>query len=213
MNYHELQKSIEDEYHEQLEKCFTGLFKDLQRIPLDHFMINHVFNKWYVTNERYLREITAQNIYEANKIANEVIFSIHNHEVLQHRLSNANMALIDAELRIFKDKISILIVQLSNYELSRNVVDERLYEIIQATIRSLELLAVNTTILNTREIIFNNAYESNYTQYLGTTQKDDRVRTEHYAAYQDKWIYFNNPPIIGHVGTEINCRCYAVQFK
>ena len=213
MNYHELQKPIETNYHRQLERCFAALFESLSKIPLDQFMIKHVFNSWYATNERYLREITAENIYEANAIANEVIFSVHNHEELQHRLSNANMALIDAELRILKDKIDILAVQIAAYGLSRPVINDRLHEITHACMRSLELLAVNTTILNTRQIIFNNALESGYTQYLGETQKDDRVREEHYATYQDQWILFSNPPAIGHVGTQINCRCYAKQFK
>lgn len=213
MNYHELQKPIETNYYKQLERCFATLFENLSKIPLDQFMIKHVFNSWYMSNERYLREISAENIYEANKIANEVIFSVHNHEELQHRLNDANMALIDAELRILKDKIVILAAQIATYGLPRPVINERLHEITQSCIRSLELLAINTTILNTRQIIFNNASESKYTQYLGETQKDDKVREEHYATYQDRWILFSHPPAIGHVGTQINCRCYAKEFK
>lgn len=213
MNYHELQQPIENEYQRKLEHLFSSLFNDLSRIPLDEYMIKHVFNKWYTSNERYLQQVTLENINEAIKLSNEVIFDIHENAYLEEKLVKANLNLINAELRKLNESVNILATQANTYSFSRVIINERLHEIFQATIHALELLAVNTTILNTRELLFGNAQNNGYTHYLGWTQDDDRVRIEHYTSYHNIWIPFSAPPAIGHVGTQINCRCYAKSFK
>lgn len=126
---------------------------------------------------------------------------------------NANMTLIMQELNKIEQQYIILATQYNAYSMPDKVKNIRVKDIERSMDNSVELLVVNQSILNTRELLFYNAIDQGCTEYLGCTQEDSKVRETHWLYYQDKWIKFDKLPKIGHVGTEINCRCFAQSFR
>ena len=213
MNYHELQKPVENEYHRQLVAIFSSLFDVLDQLHLDANTIHQSIKRWLVTNGPRLREATVKNIHDLNQVADQTISNYRSNLPLEQQLVTANVTLIDSEIRKLQESLIVLAVQANTYGMPRAQVQARLQQIADSTIDALELLAINASILNTRELIFDNAVQHNYREYLGQTQDDDKVRDDHYEYYHNVWIALNNPPPIGHVGCQINCRCYAIEFR
>ncbi len=214
MNYHTKQQKVENQYKKQLIAIFLVLFQELDRLyPLTIESINATIHRWLMVNEGRLKNATAENIRDLSIIADSVVIQYVHNDVLENRLINANTFLIMQELDRIQQQYNILSKQSTTYGTTPTVRKERTDQIQSSAENSLKLLAENQSILNTREIMFETAAGQGYHEYLASTQQDDKVRPDHTHYYQDKWIEFDNPPPIGHIGTQINCRCFAVDFR
>lgn len=214
MNYHTKQKKVENQYKNQLIAIFLVLFQELNKLyPLTIESINATIHRWFMVNEGRLRNATAENIRDLSIIAEDVITQYVPNDRLENNLIKVNMFLIMQELDRIQQQYNILSKQSTTYGTTITVRKERTDQIQSSAENSLELLAVNQSILNTREIMFETAAGQGFTEYLACTQQDDKVRPDHTHYYQDKWIEFDNPPPIGHVGCAVNCRCYVVAFR
>jgi hypothetical protein len=62
--------------------------------------------------------------------------------------------------------------------------------------------------------MINTAAQFGYTAYLANNQHDTKVRLMHKKYFTpENWIKFNQPPPCGHVGTEVNCRCFIIAIR
>lgn len=212
-NYHKSTTPIEQEYNKELFVIFSMLFSELKRSKLELYNTAGIFKRWYSANIHNFRQLSTNNLRDLSAVADQVISGTLYNPKLDQELYYANLALIDLEISKIRNSIDVLTIQANTYGMPQQAINERLNQIEETAQNGIENLATNTSILNTRELIFLNAAQNGATEYLGKTQQDNKVRATHTLYYENKWIAFDNPPVIGHIGCEINCRCIISQFR
>lgn len=212
INYHLKQEAVEKRYAKELIAILLLLIQALTDLQ-DIRWIDVIVRQWLANNMGAITASTEKCIYDLEQLSDSVMSSLYSNSELTNKLISANIQLVVAEINKIKEQFVILDVQHNNYGLTLEVIKNRIGGITQSMENSIKLLAVNQSIQNFREMTIQSAIQHKCTEYLGMTQNDDRVRQEHKRYYHDKWIRFDDPPPIGHVGTEINCRCMMINFR
>lgn len=168
-NYHTHTRPIEEQYNKELFVIFAMIFSELKKNKLELYSTAGIFKRWYSANTYNFRQFSANNLRDLSAVADQVISGTLYNSKQEQELIYANLALIDLEISKIRNSVDILTVQANTYGMPQQAIDERLNQIEEAAKNSIENLSTNTSILNTRELIFLNAAQNGATEYLGRT--------------------------------------------
>lgn len=125
------------------------------------------------------------------------------------QLTTANVQLIKSIHSQYLDKIQASVMQAQVKGTPTKELAKQIQEIGGVTEKRAKLIARDQSAKINASLTKARHEEMGVTQYIWSTSGDERVRDSH-AENDGKVFSYDNPPLTGNPGDEVNCRCIAV---
>lgn len=214
-------RKIEKKFNDELNPLFSDLFNQLSHFVeydvydlQDKRQISIIIDDWVISSRHAVTIATSISIDECADLALQEA-NIHIAYLNTRHLDTLDVVtkeqinnLVDYVDKEFQQLIDYIIL----FSYTPTMVIEYLASLKNSLQNKIELTTTNCTLKNYISILSQVAQAKGYDGYYWQTMEDDRVRPTH-QANDGKFFKWDNPPITGHPGTEINCRCIAVFEK